>query len=119
MEGRSSFFSSFLLPKLLSGRMTLKVIVVLCLVLVGLLEANPVGMEGVKDNDSGIIGDPMSEDNFGSGEQVEDMNQAGDSGEEEEEDPRSDGYEFLERKKRARDDNNCGCGAIRMDSCGR
>merc|ERR1712054_455238 len=43
----------FLLPSVLvyivhhtlSGRMTLKVIVILCLVLVGLIEANPVSME--------------------------------------------------------------------------
>merc|ERR1712215_482499 len=34
--------SSFLLSRLLSGRMTLKTMVVLCLVLVGFIEANPV-----------------------------------------------------------------------------
>merc|ERR1712243_204571 len=110
----SSFYSPFLLPSLLSGMMSLKVIVVLCLVLVGLLEANPVGKEDAKEHDNSLIGDPMSEDTTGSGEEVEDMNQAGESGEEEEEDPGCDGNECLERKKRARDDNNCGCGAIRM-----
>merc|ERR1712215_107392 len=38
----SSFYSSFLLPRLLSGRMTLKTMVVLCLALVVFIEANPV-----------------------------------------------------------------------------
>merc|ERR1712215_22189 len=38
----SSFYSSFLLPSLLSGRMTLKTMVVLCLALVVFIEANPV-----------------------------------------------------------------------------
>merc|ERR1712215_371422 len=38
----SSVYSSFLLPRLLSGRMTLKTMVVLCLALVVFIEANPV-----------------------------------------------------------------------------
>merc|ERR1719167_562831 len=103
MEGRSSFFSPFLLPSLLPGRMSLKVIVVLCLVLVGLLEANPVGMEGAKEHESSVIGDPMPEDTTGSGEEVNDMNQGGLGG---------------HRKKREEDDN-CGCGnEFRFNCCG-
>merc|ERR1712243_83181 len=47
----SSVYSSFLLPNLSSGRMTLKMMVVLCLALVVFIEANPVpgygAMEGV------------------------------------------------------------------------
>merc|ERR1712002_382056 len=38
----SLFYSSFLLPSLLSGRMTLKTMVLLCLALVVFIEANPV-----------------------------------------------------------------------------
>merc|ERR1712215_380081 len=38
----SSVYSSFLLLRLLSGRMTLKTMVVLCLALVVFIEANPV-----------------------------------------------------------------------------
>merc|ERR1712236_24570 len=56
----SSIKSPFLLPSVLisivnqtlSGRMTLKVIVVLCLVLVGLIEANPVSMEATEAPDA-------------------------------------------------------------------
>merc|ERR1712215_175445 len=56
----SSIKSPFLLPsvlvyivhKTLSGRMTLKVIVILCLVLVGLMEANPVSMEATEAPDA-------------------------------------------------------------------
>merc|ERR1712243_197104 len=40
----SLVYPSFLLPSLLSGRMTLKMIVVLCLTLVIFIEANPVSM---------------------------------------------------------------------------
>merc|ERR1711874_175898 len=45
--------SSFLLPRLLSGRMTLKTMVVLCLVLVVFIEANPVPGN---DNWSSLVG---------------------------------------------------------------
>merc|ERR1711872_202478 len=41
----SSFCSPFLLPSLLSGRMTIKVTIVLCLVLVGIIEADSLSME--------------------------------------------------------------------------
>jgi len=46
----SSVYSSFLLPSVLSGRMTLKVIVILCLALVVFIEANPVSMEVPEDD---------------------------------------------------------------------
>merc|ERR1711962_591626 len=45
--------SSFLLPRLSSGRMTLKTMVVLCLVLVVFIEANPVPGN---DNWSSLVG---------------------------------------------------------------
>merc|ERR1712002_406119 len=48
----SSVYSSFLLPSLLSGRMTLKTMVVLCLALVAFIEANPVPEDdGWEDDD--------------------------------------------------------------------
>merc|ERR1712243_69067 len=63
----SSVYSPFLLPSLLvyivplilSGRMTQKVIVIISLVLVGLIEANPVSMEVTKlpDGDLGETAD--------------------------------------------------------------
>jgi len=46
----SSVYSSFLLSSLLSGRMILKMIVVLCLALVVFIEANPVSMEVPEDD---------------------------------------------------------------------
>jgi len=46
----SSVYSSFLLSSVLSGRMTLKMIVVLCLALVVFIEANPVSMEVPEDD---------------------------------------------------------------------
>merc|ERR1712215_599542 len=49
----SSVYSSFLLPSLLSGRMTLKTTVVLCLALVVFIEANPVPGN---DNLSSLVG---------------------------------------------------------------
>merc|ERR1711872_981165 len=66
----SSFYSPFLPPSLQSGRMSLKVIVVLCVVLVGLLEANPVGVEEHNSSASGASG---SQDIIGNGEQGDDM----------------------------------------------
>merc|ERR1712215_27449 len=47
----SSVYSSFLLPTLLSGRMTLKMMVVLCLALVVFIEANPVPEDDGWEND--------------------------------------------------------------------
>merc|ERR1712236_22704 len=49
----SPFYSSFLLPSLLSGRMTLKTMVVLCLALVVFIEANPLPGN---DNWSSLVG---------------------------------------------------------------
>merc|ERR1711962_71403 len=49
----SSFYSSFLLPSLLSGRMTLKTMVVLCLALGVFIEANPLPGN---DNWSSLVG---------------------------------------------------------------
>merc|ERR1712215_146878 len=49
----SSFYSSLLLSSLLSGRMTLKTMVVLCLALVVFIEANPVPGN---DNWSSLVG---------------------------------------------------------------
>jgi len=46
----SSVYSSFLLSSVLSGRMTLKIIVVLCLALVVFIEGNPVSMEVPEDD---------------------------------------------------------------------
>merc|ERR1711955_51059 len=46
----SSVYPTFLLPILLSERMTLKMIVVLCLALVIFIEANPVSMGVPEDN---------------------------------------------------------------------
>merc|ERR1712002_182611 len=46
----SLVYPSFLLPSLLSGRMTLKMIVVMCLALVIFIEANPVTMGVPEDN---------------------------------------------------------------------
>merc|ERR1712133_207627 len=46
----SSVYSSFLLSSVLSGRMTLKMIVVLCLALVVFIKANPVSMEVPEDD---------------------------------------------------------------------
>merc|ERR1711955_147529 len=46
----SSVYSSFLLSSVLSGRMTHKMIVVLCLALVIFIEANPASMGVPEDN---------------------------------------------------------------------
>merc|ERR1712126_269549 len=66
----SSFYSPFLLPSLLSGIMSLKVIVVLCGVLIGLLEANPVGVE---EHNSSASRGSGSEDITGNGELKDNM----------------------------------------------
>merc|ERR1712215_80864 len=99
----SSIKSPFLLPSVLiyivhqtlSGRMTFKVIVVLCLVLVGLIEANPVSMEAselldgelYKTSDIGFT--PNSNES-------EDINEDGDNGNDFDQDG-----DALERKKRS------------------
>merc|ERR1711962_440215 len=73
----SSFYSPFLLQSLLSGKMSLKVIVLLCLVMVGLLEANPVGMEGPEEHDNTVSGGSMSEE---MSEEMDDMRRDGGDG---------------------------------------
>merc|ERR1712243_73648 len=85
----SSFCSPFLQPSLLSGRMTVKETIVLCLVLVGIIEADPLSMEmtqptdvitadegvetwnGMENDDDSKSND--SEDTTENREQVEDM----------------------------------------------
>merc|ERR1711955_9065 len=66
----SSFYSPFLPPSLQSGRMSLKGIVVLCMVLVGSLEANPVRKE---EHNNSVSGDSVSEEIIDNGEQGEHM----------------------------------------------
>merc|ERR1712126_305675 len=48
----SSFCSPFLLLSLVSGMMTIKVMIVMCLVLVGFIEANPVSNEVTEAKDA-------------------------------------------------------------------
>merc|ERR1712112_632952 len=88
----SSVYSSFLLPSLLSGRMTLKTMVVLCVVLVAFIEANPVpendgweddDVDGRKNPDleidalDTITKSNESEDTTDDSEQVDDMDTSG------------------------------------------
>merc|ERR1712243_202433 len=95
----SSVYSSFLLSSVSSGRMTLKMIVVLCLALVVFIEANPVSME-VPDDDgwtddnldgrnTGILIDAIENNSIESEDTTEDSQKV------EVMDPRS------ERKKRS------------------